>query len=794
MKKLLLITGIMLAGAAVMAKVTIVSGHVIYPEKVAAYRLAFYLEKMLGEKVEVVKEAKGPAIYVGKTVDTAKMLGLPNFVNLKYEEIFIKSTKDGNLVIAGAGSRGTLYAMYTYLEDFLGFRFWSMNEFDVPPKENFTMANINHRYNPVFLRRCIYQFPLPHLPGQWKSGNPEFAAICRMNSGLTQTHTKFGGGDYKAGFVHTLRRIMPPGKYFKTNPEYFSLINGRREHNNAQLCFSNKEMRKAFAAAAKEYYKREKGNYAISISHNDNGGWCECAPCKELLKREKGRMSGVMLDFVNEVAAELQKTHPRINVETLAYGATLEPPLVTKPAKNVFVRFCDMSGNPGYPITHEVNRASYERFMKWSEMSNVMGVWCYFTNAQNQLIPQPTMDTYEANLKFYRDHKVNDVFVEGNPTAMGLGHLNNLQVYVLRKMMWDPNLKYDDLIKDFTDGYYGKKAAPFVRQYIKQLHAPLYKKIKGHQLIERLAKGYHIKRQLLNTESYKKAVADPNADIYNPIEIYMNHALAFMSRQNMIECVKLLDKAIAVAENQKFKDRLFDAAFNIRVALLTDNEIADNPAKYGFTAEQLKKMAQETLSAAIKSGEKRYGLKNSGFSVVENQISRNHNLVNKKIPDFLKNIPPRDINFFNYKDWSVMIPKMITVIDDKEAISGKALRYKNVGPTWALQCRNVAAELPPGKYNFYLRIRLIPKKGVKNIRKGIFFNAAFYLRLKTHNYSNSMLRAQAEKFADGKYHWVPAGTSIVNTDSVSYFFCDPTNHPDVEAIVVDQLIAQKIKD
>ena len=274
----------------------------------------------------------------------------------------------------------------------------------------------------------------------------------------------------------------------------------------------------------------------------------------------------------------------------------------------------------------------------------------------------------------------------------------------------------------------------------------------------------------------------------------MNHALAFMSRQNMIECVKLLDKAIAVAENQKFKDRLFDAAFNIRVALLTDNEIADNPAKYGFTAEQLKKMAQETLSAAVKSGEKRYGLKNSGFSVVENQISRNHNLVNKKIPDFLKNIPPRDINFFNYKDWSVMIPKMITVIDDKEAISGKALRYKNVGPTWALQCRNVAAELPPGKYNFYLRIRLIPKKGIKNIRKGIFFNAAFYLRLKTHNYSNSMLRAQAEKFADGKYHWVPAGTSIVNTDSVSYFFCDPTNHPDVEAIVVDQLIAQKIKD
>ena len=480
-------------------------------------------------------------------------------------------------------------------------------------------------------------------------------------------------------------------------------------------------------------------------------------------------------------------------VETLAYGATVEPPLVTKPAANVFIRFCDLSGgNPAYPITHETNRTIYERFRKWSEISPVMGYWFYITNAHNQLLPQPTFRTFDTNIKFLRDNKVNDVFVEGNPTAMGLSHLNNLQVYILRKMLWNPDLNFNDLLVDFTDGYYGKKAGALVRKYLDRLHAPLDKKINGHILAERLAKGYHIKRQLNGNRNYQNSLKNPDAEFYPPVYVYMNHALAFMTHQDLIDCAKILDEAIRAAENEKFRKRVIDAAFNIRTALLTDNEIAENPEKFGFTAEQLKKLAAETLSAAVKSGEKRYGLKNSGFSVVENRISRLHNLNAKNIPDFLKNVPPQNISLFNHKDWSVMHPKIISTIDDKEAAAGKAMYYKNIGPTWGLQCRDVAAELEPGRYKFYLRLRMIPKKDVKSVRTGVFFNAAFYVRKKGHDYSKSMLRADAKDFSDGKYHWKYAGESEVNTDTISYFFCDPTNHPDIEAVVVDQLLVQKI--
>ena len=57
-----------------------------------------------------------------------------------------------------------------------------------------------------------------------------------------------------------------------------------------------------------------------------------------------------------------------------------------------------------------------------------------------------------------------------------------------------------------------------------------------------------------------------------------------------------------------------------------------------------------------------------------------------------------------------------------------------------------------------------------------------------------MIRAKTQDFKDGKYQWKYAGTHTVNTESSSYFFCDPCDHPDVEAIVIDQLLLQRVEE
>ncbi len=796
MQKLTAAIFIMFAAFSALANVTVVSQDTSISEKTAARRLVIYLKQMLGEDaVKLKKEAKSPAIYVGKSPLTAKMLGLKDFSSLKYEEIIIKSVGN-DLVILGESKRGTLYAVYTYLEDFLGFRFWAWKEYDVPPAKNFKMSGINHRYNPIFTRRAMYHWPLIHLPAQWKSGDAEFAVICRMNSGLTHTTAKYGGGDYSAGFTHTFHRILPQNKYFKTHPEYYSLINGKR-HPRAQLCLSNKEMRKVFIEEAKKYYIKNKGALAITVAHDDNGLFCECKPCKALLAREKGRMSGVEIDFVNEVAAALEKVYPGIMVETSAYGPTILPPLVTKPRKNVIIRYADMNLNPAFPFGHPENKEVTENFKAWANVSHQMAVWHYTTNAKNSLVPMPVMDSYDANFKFFRDNKVTNVFIEDSGTSMGLAHLNQLRGYITSRMLWNPELDYNKLLVEFTDGYYGKKAGPIVREYIKLYHSPIYTKIPGHEIFERIKKGYFTEYYLSRSKSYQTAQKNSDALVVPPVVTYFDHALGFMPRETLIQCVKLLDKACEAAENEKFKDRIRDARFAIRIALLTDYDIAAAPEKFGFTAQYLKDMANETFAEIKRLGNQRMGLANSPFTMIENQISRIHELNKKTIPDFLKNVNSKNLEFFNYKDWSLMIPKRAFVINDRDSYDGKAYSMVNTPPSWALQCRNITTSVRPGKYKIYLRFRMVPKKGVTSVKPGIFFNAAYYVKNKAKKagddgYKASMIRAKTEDFKDGKYHWKYAGIHEISTSSAAYFFADPCNHPDVEAIVIDQLLLQRI--
>ena len=42
--------------------------------------------------------------------------------------------------------------------------------------------------------------------------------------------------------VHTFYPLMPPAEFFNDHPEYYSLIDGKRIHDHAQLCLSNPDV------------------------------------------------------------------------------------------------------------------------------------------------------------------------------------------------------------------------------------------------------------------------------------------------------------------------------------------------------------------------------------------------------------------------------------------------------------------------------------------------------------------------------------------------------------------------
>ena len=96
-------------------------------EKFAAEELQSYLGKITGENFEI-KNSKGGTKF-GITVANQKIQDL----NLTREEYVIKSVKDG-LILSGGGNRGTLYAVYDFLEK-LGCRWYYPYEIDeIVPK------------------------------------------------------------------------------------------------------------------------------------------------------------------------------------------------------------------------------------------------------------------------------------------------------------------------------------------------------------------------------------------------------------------------------------------------------------------------------------------------------------------------------------------------------------------------------------------------------------------------------------------------------------------------------------
>ena len=124
------------------------------PEKTAAAELASYLKKMTGAEFPVVKphEAAGrPTIAVGP--GAAKAL-VPDLDLVKLGEkglgddgIVLKSA-GRNLIVTGAegSQRGTLYAVYEFLERAAGVRWWTHTEETVPHKPTLVVAPLDVRF------------------------------------------------------------------------------------------------------------------------------------------------------------------------------------------------------------------------------------------------------------------------------------------------------------------------------------------------------------------------------------------------------------------------------------------------------------------------------------------------------------------------------------------------------------------------------------------------------------------------------------------------------------------------
>ena len=422
-------------------------------ERTAMEELSAYLGKRVAGTLRIGGQ-EGIVFRVGDT-ELAKRNGLLS--SQLPEEKWVIRSFGNEVLLNGGGPRGALFAVYHFLEDYCGVRWWSEFEEDVPAPGALELNALDAQGKPAFAFRDIYR-------EQVGSDAARFERRTRLNA---RGGAKFGGA-FTFGppnFCHTFDDYLNADKYMKDHPEWFSLHKGKRVggQRQGQLCLTNPEVREKVLERMLAYIQQgnaeaEKNGVEppriYDLSHNDNQSYCECDRCKEAA--EKYGLSGVNLNFVNAVAGAIAKKYPNVLLCTWAYQYTQDVPKGgVRAADNVIVRLCDTDSNQISSIAEPDNRAYYDRVVAWSKVTKHLFVWDYAITFSKGLtgLPFPSEFHYGDLFRHYRDNHVSGIFWEHEHPY--LTDLWELKFFLERKLMEDPDLDCNRLIEQFMREYYG---------------------------------------------------------------------------------------------------------------------------------------------------------------------------------------------------------------------------------------------------------------------------------------------------------------------------------------------------
>lgn len=729
----------------------VLASDAIPAEKTAADQLQKYLQQVTGAVFPIKEESEvrdnAPQILVGAGPRVKLLLARQNWSSLRHDGIVIK-TVGNKLILAGGRPRGALYAIYQFLEDEVGCRWWTATETTMPHKITLSVPQQNLVYVPPLDYR-------EHFSTQILD-KPAFATIMREN-GHFQSQTPEWGGHYNVlGWCHTFSQLIPPAKYFKEHPAWFSdplnsylpctAASKVPDSGETQLCLSNPEVVEELSKNALAWIAKNPEAGYISISQNDAPvAFCRCPACVKVAQ-EEGSISGPLVKFVNEVAKNVEKQYPDFLVETLAYQATEKPPKTVRPAHNVTIRFAPIEADFGHPLNSDWNRETRDNLVGWSKLSSRLFAWNYITNFETHWLPHPNWSGLGSDIRFFAANKVTGLFEQGDTYTNGVGDFVQLRAWLMSKLMWNPNLSQEKLTDEFLQGYYGN-AAPFLKRYL--------------NLVQESFLGQN------------RRLGQTNADF------------SFLTLDVMNRSTRLFDEAEAAVKNDKqLRDRvqrerlLLDIAWIYRYRKLKPESEREKKEFLG-PPDPLRAL-QQFVQTAERFGEHKSGALQTAVPRLEAMFTPQ-----AKLPEFARNLPAEDVidfqqtNFYLYRKGDLS-----NLIDDENASDGKAASLVGDVADWAVQAplNWVFEGAAKTKWHVYAYVRVATKAGADlngtGVTCGIYDSA--------DRKSIEEVVPPLTQIAGDKYQLVDLG--IHDLSAQTYVWFAPTRNPIVEKIYIDRVL------
>ena len=429
------------------------------PALYAAKELRYYLDRMTAASFQIEEDdgvKKGILLEQVENDD----LGTDGFT----------IDTDGDRITIRGGVRGVIYGAYEFLEK-LGCRFFTHNCERIPTLPHLEVPEIHDRQKPIVEYR-------EHNYADVKQ-NVRFAVKCRFNGHFHPIPEHMGGHMPYAWFVHTFNKMVPAEVYGESHPEYFSLIDGKRvttSGGRTQLCLTNPEVLSICIESVRRELREHPEARLISISQNDWGGGCQCEKCRAI-DAEEGSPAGTLLRFVNAIAEALEDEFPNVIFDTLAYVYNRPAPRITRNRKNVCVRLCSIECCFSHPfeacddehrsVTHpDGTKTSFITDLRdWGKICDRMYIWDYTTRFSHYPAPHPNWRVLQPNIQAMVKNNVRGIFEQACGASKGGVDFNELRLYLISKLLWNPYCDVEAHKREFMEYYYGA-AAPYLAEYL----------------------------------------------------------------------------------------------------------------------------------------------------------------------------------------------------------------------------------------------------------------------------------------------------------------------------------------
>ena len=395
--------------------------------------------------------------------------------------------------------RGTLTAVYDFLERFAGVRFYFPGKTGtiVPVNKSLSVPSMEIAEAPDFITRKVISGVKP-IPGRptvcsWYEGSQEERNSVVKKAGMNVYRLRASSISVNA--IHGLAQLGYVHRFAKTHPEYFALTEkGERyvkpvrgwdishEGIYGQLCLSNPGLKEQVFQDAKAFLTGKSAREAGVDLGPKNGGFrwpgsfvpgyfdampndsfymCHCELCqKEAAKGEQG-VSDHVWRFVRELGYRLKKENIPGFISMMSYNPYRNVPSFDLPDN---LRITIAAVGPWSYGTRRM-RDDVAHFNQWiGKMHAKVGcVWTYPGDPHRALPDLPMMTPKSVGHYFKEIAPLAEgALFEGETDHYIFQYLN---YYLFSRMAWDASQDPDAILREHYSLMFGPAAEPMRQAY-----------------------------------------------------------------------------------------------------------------------------------------------------------------------------------------------------------------------------------------------------------------------------------------------------------------------------------------